>query len=302
MKHGWIIVIFCSLTVWLPTLAAAEQSPARILVIKSSDNAYFNQTIEILQQQVADTTEFDIRLARDLDSGPGDSDSKSLVIALGQAAVTAVQNSAQRPDAINAYLTHEQFRQLDLGEQTTILLDQPLKRYLAFSKLLLKLESVGVITPGDAESDSAQTGLLLRLDLRLDRYRVDPQNKLLPVLRRLLRQSDALLMLPRQAIYNRDSLKGVLLTSYRDRKPVISYSPAHVKAGALASIYSSPADIGRHLALLVNRRLQNSQSKPPVFVYARYYSITTNRRVARALGIDLPDEHKLRARMDELVP
>jgi len=132
----------------------------------------------------------------------------------------------------------------------------------------------------------------------LNQYQVDRDNKLLPLLRRLLQQNDALLMLPRQSIYNRDSLKGVLLTSYRNRKPAISYSPAHVKSGALASIYSSPMDIGRHIAALVNLRLGNAAAAQPSFEFARYYSIATNARVARALGINLPSDKDIRSGLE----
>ena len=109
-------------------------------------------------------------------------------------------------------------------------------------------------------------------------------------------------MLPRRAIYNRDSLKGVLLTSYRNRKPAISYSPAHVKSGALASIYSSPVDIGRHLAQLINQKLKNPDARLPEYQYARFYSIATNRKIARALGIQLPGEAELRKALDGLEP
>jgi ABC-type uncharacterized transport system substrate-binding protein len=109
-------------------------------------------------------------------------------------------------------------------------------------------------------------------------------------------------MLPRQSIYNQDSLKGVLLTSYLKRKPAISYSPAHVRSGALASIYSSPIDIGRHLALIVKQRLKHADSAAPAYEFARYYSITSNRRIAQALAIELPDESDLRAQLDRIQP
>jgi ABC-type uncharacterized transport system substrate-binding protein len=107
-------------------------------------------------------------------------------------------------------------------------------------------------------------------------------------------------MLPRQSIYNRDTVKGVLLASYRSRKPVVSYSPAHVRSGAVASIYSSPIDIGRHLAVLINQGLQNESGADTAFQFARFYSITTNSRVATALGISLPAERDLRSRLDSL--
>ena len=92
----------------------------------------------------------------------------------------------------------------------------------------------------------------------------------------------------------------MLLTSYRSRKPVISYSPAHVKSGALASIYSSPVDIGRHLALLANRILESQPHQGAAHQFAKFYSITSNRQVARSLGITLPSEGALRQRLDEL--
>ena len=107
-------------------------------------------------------------------------------------------------------------------------------------------------------------------------------------------------MLPRQSVYNRETLKGVLLSCYRQRRPVVSYSPAHVKSGALASIYSSPEDIGRHLSILVERRLEHQKSGKDNYQYARFYSIAVNRQVARSLGMELPDHDELRKRIDGL--
>ena len=223
-------------------------------------------------------------------------------MALGLAAAQAIGRLVDEAPRFNAYLTHEQYLELQPNHQQSILLDQPLYRYLAFSKLLLDVDSVGMLYTDPVEPGEAATRVIDELDFSLLRYRIDTHNKLLPVLRRLLQQNDALLMLPQSEIYNRDTLKGVLLTSYRFRKPVISYSPAHVRAGALASIYSSPTDIGRHLALLITQRLQRPQAAFPAYEYARFYSITTNSRVARALDLALPDETELRNRLERIEP
>jgi putative tryptophan/tyrosine transport system substrate-binding protein len=92
----------------------------------------------------------------------------------------------------------------------------------------------------------------------------------------------------------------VLMTSYRSRKPVISYSPAHVKSGALASIYSSPVDIGRHLSILMHESLNNAGVGPARPHFARFYTIALNSSVAGALGLTLPSEVQLRQRVDQL--
>jgi hypothetical protein len=278
--------------------AAADQ----VIIVKSSENSYFNRSIETLINHVDEAVRFKTVMAKDLPPAFENGDKKQIFVTLGAQAAEAVGQLDSGLDSFGAYLTLEQFDRLQYRNQSVALLDQPLHRYLAFCKLILGADSVGIIDQREIELSRHQTELLDKLDFDLKQYRIDPLNKLLPVLRNLLQQNDALLMLPRQSIYNRDSLKGVLLTSYRNRKPAISYSPAHVKSGALASIYSSPVDIGRHLALLVNQRLQKPGYKAPAFEHARFYSISTNRRVARALGISLPTESELRSALDRLEP
>ena len=300
MKNGSIKTRFkgliCGILLVLPPATVAQA--ASVVGVKSSDNTYYKKTIETLIRHTA-TSNVEVVMAEDLRRPAR---SASLYVALGQRAADAVTAAGEGVPVINAYLTLEQYHRLPDKRQLTVLLDQPLHRYLAFSKYTLQADSIGIIAETRILPNRSESDLLDRLGLVLNQYQVDPEHKLLPTLHRLLRHNDALLMLPRQSIYNRDSLKGVLLTSYRDRKPVISYSPAHVKSGALASIYSSPVDIGRHLSLLVNNHLQGKPLRGPNFRFARFYSISFNFRVARALGVKLPGETELRQYLDQVTP
>lgn len=298
--NSWYKGIVCGLVLLATNPASAQQAIGQIIIVKSSDNNYFNQSIETLVNQVGRSTKFKVVMPQDLDTVVETGDEQQIFVALGQSAAEAVSRLDGGVSAFNAYLTEEQARNLNLENQVAVLLDQPLQRYLAFCRLMLSVDSVGIITEQAIVLDQEQSDFLQVLDFRLNQYQIDPLNKLLPVLRRLLTLNDALLMLPRQSVYNRDTLKGVLLTGYRNRKPIISYSPAHVKSGALASIYSSPIDIGRHLATLVNRQLKNPAQETRGFEFARFYSISTNPRVASALGIVLPAERELRSALDRL--
>lgn len=302
VTNSWYKGILCGLILLVPGLASGQQAADQIVIVKSSDNSYFNQSIETLINNVDRATKIKVVTAQDLTDGFEVQQQHKIFIALGQSAAEAVGQLGNGVSTFNAYLTQEQVQNLDLGNQVAVLLDQPLRRYIAFCKLMLVASSVGIINQQEIVLDKAQSGLLRELDLNLNQYQIDPLNKLLPILRKLLSQNEVLLMLPRQSIYNRDTLKGVLLTSYRNRKPAISYSPAHVKSGALASIYSSPVDIGRHLAALVNQKLQNPTHQDPALEFARFYSISTNQRVARALGIVVPTERELRSALDKLEP
>ena len=302
MKYGWTKVLWIGLCVLAisPPLPA-QANPDEVIIVSSSENTYFEQTAATLRRHL------DERLAaRDIDIGDlaavtGRRDT-SLYVTLGLQAAIEVKRTNPQARVISAYITREQHLSLtsDPGD-AAVLLDQPLVRYLVFSKLVLDNDSVGVIEQQPLILDARETDILEQFQLKLEQHRIDNERKLLPVLRELMIRNDALLMLPRQSIYNPDTLKAVLLTGYRKRKPIVSYSPAHVRSGALASIYSSPVDIGRHLALLVNQRTREPPG-PAMYEYARFYSIATNPRVAQALSIALPDETRLRQQLDALGP
>ncbi|MCP4469427.1 MAG: hypothetical protein GY815_01865 [Gammaproteobacteria bacterium] len=285
-----------------PVLLAAAPLADEIIVVKSSDNVYFNKSVTTLIGHADESLSFKVLMPGQLNSDFTDPDDRRLFITFGAEATSAVKQLDADAHLISAYLTFEQYRELAIDDQLAILLDQPLQRYLAFCKLLLGLDSVGIILESDPGSDPLLAPSAGDYDLTLNQYRLDTANKLLPVLRQLLHENDALLMLPRQSIYNPDTLKAVLLTSYRNHKPAVSYSPAHVRAGALASIYSSPVDIGRHLAQIVNQRLEHPSAATVGFEYARFYTIATNPSVALALAINLLDERELRSSLDRVRP
>ncbi len=298
MKPWLAVLTACLAAVMLPN-SARPATLDRIIIVKSSENRFYGQTIETLSRRLDPGQPIDVVLADDLARSDGSGQHGRLYIALGRTAADALDKRVPGADSINAYLTLEEYEQRD-SRNLTVLLDQPLRRYLAFCKLLLQAQRVGLILPSRLHLDTADNRGLAQLDLALNQYPLDPDRQLLPVLREALRQNDAMLLLPRQAIYNRDTLKGLLLTSLRGRKPVISYSPAHVRAGALASIYSSPVDIGNHLAWLINRRLANSAPPDEAYQFARFYTIKTNPSVATALELDLPRLAELRDRLDRV--
>jgi putative ABC transport system substrate-binding protein len=303
-KIKWIKYLCITLQVLLGSIAAQASTENQIVIVKSSDNSYFNQTIETLINRIDQSVKI-----RVIDEGNSSSAETSLLeksklaIALGLKATQAITRRFPDKPTISAYLTQQQWQAVKpSGEyQTAVLLDQPLERYLAFSHVLLNANSVGIVNFEPLKFNQKQNNILSRLKLKLSQYQVVHVDQLLPRIRQLIQRDDAMLMLPNQAIYNRDTLKGILLTSYRNRIPVISYSPAHVKSGALASIYSSPEDIGKHLGDLLNQYLDDKLKFTGTAQFARYYSIITNDRVAHSLGFKLPDASEIRQKLTETI-
>jgi putative ABC transport system substrate-binding protein len=290
------------LFILLGNLQSLHAGDRQIVVVKSSNNAYFNQTIETLISNADDHAHFKIIDTNSLDSARDILQKADVVVTLGTDSASAVTSQAPNQLIMNAYITLEQAEQFQHLKQNhiAVLLNQPLERYLVFSQRLLNLKTLGTINRSNPVLISRQIKTSRKLNLKLDPYQLDESNKrLLATVRQLIKKNEALLMLPDQTIYNRDTLKGILLTAYRSRTPVISYSPGHVKSGALAAIYSSPANIGQHLANLINQHHRGKLNTNNKLIYAEYYSIATNQRVAHSLGLDLPSDEKLRQLIDE---
>lgn len=135
----------------------------------------------------------------------------------------------------------------------------------------------------------------VRHNLKLNMETVDAADDVAPALRRVLPESDVLLLVPDAIAINAGNAQNVLLTTYRFRIPVIGFSQGLAKAGAVASVYSSPAQIGRQGARMAVRQGEEGELPPPQ--HAGEFSLAFNAHVARSLGISLPNEGDIRRKL-----
>ncbi|MCG2584808.1 hypothetical protein [Massilia sp. TS11] len=98
-------------------------------------------------------------------------------------------------------------------------------------------------------------------------------------------RAQALLAVPDRRVFNPDSIRTVLLSTYRRNQAVIGFSADMVSVGALASTVSSVADTNTQLAQAVAAFAASGRLPPPQF--PRYFRTVLNEDVARALGIRL---------------
>jgi hypothetical protein len=96
-----------------------------------------------------------------------------------------------------------------------------------------------------------------------------------------------LLAMPDSAVYNTESLRNILLSTYRHKQGVIGFSADMVRAGALATTYSDIEDISDQVADIVTRLVETGVLPAPQ--YPRYFQSTVNEGVARSLDVDVSD-------------
>jgi len=143
------------------------------------------------------------------------------------------------------------------------------------------------------ELDAALQGQQLSLILGT----LSGELRLIAPLEAVLSDADVLLAVTDPQVFNRNTAQSLFLTSYRYRGPVLGYSQSLTRAGALLSLHSSPAQIGRQTAESVIAALQGSSVRLPVPDHPTYFSISINEQVARSLGYTLLPEAELEKRL-----
>jgi hypothetical protein len=111
----------------------------------------------------------------------------------------------------------------------------------------------------------------------------------------VLHHSDLLFGLNDDDLFNPQTAKNLLLTSYSQQRAIIGPTASFVRAGSLASIYSDQVDWLRSLEHWLDR----PPADWPRSAYPAYFKVLGNRQVARALAIELADDATLAQQVAE---
>ncbi|MES9971957.1 MAG: ABC transporter substrate binding protein [Candidatus Thiodiazotropha sp.] len=184
--------------------------------------------------------------------------------------------------------------------QYYLFLDQPLDRsMLLISALSDSFKNIGVIiSKQDTVTEKALTKSASELDLSLNIEMVDNADQIGASLNRLLYDVDVLLAVPDTKIHNKSTVSNILISAYRKRTPLIGFSSAYVKAGALAAVYSSPEDIAFHVRDNITR-IYSGEGIENWEQNAEYFSILFNTEVARSLDFPKTSASELKSTIIE---
>lgn len=169
-------------------------------------------------------------------------------------------------------------------------LDQPIARQMALLKRALPgRHRVGVL-PGPQtlplmralQREAGARGLTL-----VSGPTIASATDIYPTLKVVLEEAEVILALPEPTVFHGANLQNILLTTYRARVPLVAFSPAYTKAGAVLALYSTPAQVARRAAEIV-RGWQAGRGLPPPQA-PREFAVAANARVAASLGLQLDE-------------
>ena len=298
----WLLLGLAAL--WLPT-------QAHLVAVLSSDKApAFQEAADSLTQELLKTglTRQDVvylSLAEYLEGGALTQDSR-LLITLGTDALRQILAQNSHAPVIAALIPRISFERV-LGEAsrksqanvTALYLDQPFARQLDLLRLALPaVRRIGVLWgPESITQQPLLAAALAGRGLELSEGLYTEGQPLIGALRGALASADVLLAVADATVYNASSVSNILLTSYRAKTPVMAFSPAYAKAGALLSVHTTAAQAGIKVAAMASHFLQTGSL--PASQYPGDFSISVNEYVARSLGLQL-DARELTERLHKL--
>ena len=233
-----------------------------------------------------------------------------LFVTVGTSAAQKVLNINPPVPVLNTLIPRSSYDHMvattPRGNTSSIFLDQPLTRRLELVENILptrKMISV-VLGPTTRDLKDELVTVAFGRGMRLRVETMSAGQGLVGPLNRALEDSDAFLAVADPVVSNRRTVQNLLLTTYRQRVPVIAYSKAYVKAGALAAVYSTPEQIGRQTGELVAELVRTGSRSLPKPQYPKYFSVEINDQVAQSLGIRVPSASYIerRLRMREVTP
>ena len=289
--------VLAALGLWLLMFSALAQ-PRVVIVSSDSTTAYIDAVKSVLQElqrggvPAHDATH--LSLAQ-WSAQPVTAQSTRLYVALGTQATATLADSRLPAPVLAALIPLGSFERVlasngrkGSSELAAIYLDQPLARQLAMIRLALpQTKRLGVLWgPNSWPKAPALRALAQANGWSVREAGPQEQHNVFPDLQQVLNDSDVFLALADPQVFNSNTIQNILLATLRSQVPVVAFSPAYVRAGALLSLHASPEQVGRQAGGLALEALRGV-ALPSHPIESNDFEVSVNEHVARALSLTL---------------
>jgi ABC-type uncharacterized transport system substrate-binding protein len=308
----WLILFSCSHPLFaetrqqdtkLPAAAASDPAFHQVILLYSASSTLQSEIAQHIRQSFS-SRKSNIALTEITSPEAIASASQAeLVIAIGLNWIASLNNYF--PDAGKLFIANnpKEYSSADKSgyDGAVLYMSQPFCRQIRFIKQInSRWHTFSYLRSNDNPIDDAKLSRCAN-KYGMSAYKVvtSQQERLTYYLKDALSHSDLILAIPDETIYNSKSVKNILLTSYRNRKPIIAFSGNFVIAGALASIHSEADQIADSAVNLVEKYFISGRHFTHRINYPRSFDISINKQVFRALDLGIPDVNKIARALNE---
>lgn len=274
-----------------------------VLLLASRTGGAYEGVIEAIKTEVGRSADLRVQYLTGNFANWKLAEPTSLVVTIGvDAAIAAIQRTEPGTTILCVLIPRIAFEALSGGKKdnrkiSAIYLDTPPHRQLELIRLLLPqarnvatvLGNVSIMDKETLHAAARDRGLTLKSDF------AQRDSELYPTLKTVLANADVFLAIPDPMVINASTAQNVLITAFRSQIPVIGFSANYVRAGALASVYSSPQQIGVEAGQLI--KIQQRTNNLPGPKYPRYFLVGVNTSLMRTMGLPAADEQALEQRL-----
>jgi ABC transporter substrate binding protein len=231
-----------------------------------------------------------------------DADS-DLIIGIGREGMLSADRDYRKPKKLFISTSSNKYRlDPDRNRDDAILyMTQPYCRQIELIKLLNdQWKTISIINNSKNPIDrTTLRECANRHGFKLHNVTLSDEEDLTDKIRHALQHSDILLALPDSSVYNKKTVKNILLTSYRYRKPVVAFSKNFVTAGAIAAIHSNKDQIAENASNIIEQYFDSGSHFTQQTYHPETFEISINYQVFQALELPLPDETWIKQVLEE---
>lgn len=278
----WLILV-CSVF----SFHTIQAAPLKVALALSEDREVYLAFESALRNSLDSRQEIQIL--------PSDAAAQAeLIVAIGAKAAASFSGSSI--PVLNVMVSRaglDRIKHVSGGGSSAIYMDQPMARRFSLLRAALpQANSIGVLISSETPELISVRQLSSASGIRLHIQNISAPEQLAGSLSELLADSEVLLVLPDAEIYRSDTIRNILLETYRQLVPMIGLSQNYVRAGALCAVYSSPLQIANQAALAVSQFARTR--KLPDYQYPHEFEVAVNTQVARSLGLTIKSAEQLR--------
>jgi putative ABC transport system substrate-binding protein len=281
--------------------AGAVKSDVKIAVLASQAATPYDETIQGLKQYLQkEGTQADYRVFQlDGDSGKAmnaieetRSYKPDLILALGSlAANAAADNISDIPIIAGMVLSSD--HSVKNKNVSGVFLEYSLETQLEFIRLVLpQAKTIAVIYNVQenqekidrAEALGRETGLIIF------KQPVHAPREISAALENTAKKADALLAIPDNIVYTPQTVKNILLFSYRNRIPFIGLSSSWVKAGAVYALDWDYTDVGATCGQKALTIVRGEKPDEGNLMPGKRVLYAINQRAAEHMKLEIPEK------------
>lgn len=286
-------LLLLSITLLMLQAGAPARAAERVAVLTSAQDGAYAETVGALREglrSAAPAARLEVRNWEE--ASAAELAQSHIVVTVGTQAAQVLSQLEVPVPTLHVLLPQAAYEKLPrrrAGAPPTsaVFLDHPAERQITLLRLALPdWPRLALLSGPNSHELVARLGEIARSQgLQVQTATVEDDRQLYTALQHVLAEPSVLLATPDTVVFNSYTVQNVLLTAYRQRSPVLGFSAAYVRAGALLGLYSTPAQIGGQAAEIVARILRGDRLPAPA--HPTGFEVAINPTVARSLGIGL---------------